>query len=283
MQRAMTENLKKQREQLAVEREGLSGKKRVQRRVMPSGVRQALVDLNDCLQQDGYGEIRFHWASKISDGELIGAEFLEHRPETLKSVLYACGRLSFELDRQAGSLTLQMFDGSRSTESGTEDFPDGGEPLVLSEVDGRMWESRLPFLVEAKGEYPPGVEAASQPRLDPVTRAAWLERVDHLLSLAETDLRYRLQSFRDLQDGRFLGALLLAYDQGHQLAMSAEANSLQVMVDRRAAMVSLSLRGGVLRKLGGESNIPDSGYQILLPGVQVDETIDVMLGMVIGR
>ncbi len=283
IQRAMTENLAQQREQLAAQRESLRSEQRVRRRVMPAGVRQALTDLNDCLKQDGYGEIRFHWASKIVDGELSGAEFLEHHPDKLESILYSCGRLSIELDRKAGTLTMRLFDGSRSGEAGPEHFPEEGEPLVLTEVNGPMWESRLPFLVNGKGDYPVSAEVRSRPRLDRVTKASWLEKVDHLLSLAETDLHYRLQRFRDLEDGHFIDALLLAYGEGRQLAMSAEADSLQVMVDRRAESVSLILRGGVLRKLGGESDIPSSGYHILLPGVSVEATIEVMLGMVVYR
>lgn len=283
IQRAMTENLAEQRQLLTVERDSLRSDYRVWRPTLPTGVRQALTDLNDCLKQDGYGEFRFHWASKIADGELHGAEFLEYHRDRLESVLYVCGRLSMKIDRDAGTLTMELFEGSRSSAAGPQDFPEEGEPLVFTAINGPMWEARLPFLIKGIGEYPGNADALRLPKMDRVTKASWLEKIDHLLSLAETDLRYRLQEFRDLQAGRFTDALLLAYDQRRQLAMSAEADSLQVMIDRRAESVSLVLSGGVLRKVGGEIDIPDSGYHILLPGVSVDATIETMLGMVVYR
>ncbi len=276
----VTDTLATQVDELSSKRENLRRERLAGVEVMPAGLRQALSDLNDCLRVDGYAEFRFHRATMIRDAELQGAEFIEHHRGSLKSVSYVAGKLRFELNRETGSLSMTLQEGSMTSELGVVDFPEDGFPIVLNEVDGPMWESRLAYLVNAVGEYPEEVVAASKPGLDPVTKSVWLERVELLLASANTDLRFRLQEFHDLREGRFVDALLLAYEDGRRLAMSAEAKSLQVLVDREAGSVSLLLRGGVLRKVGGESRISTSGYRILLPDVSVEECLDLMLGMV---
>lgn len=277
---AMTEALRRQVEEIEAQRDSLRSERLADLRMMPEGLRQSLTDLNDCLRVEGYGEFRFHRARSIEAGELRGAELIEHQRGSLKSVSYVAGKLAIELNREASTVSMTLYEGSMTTQEGIADFPEAGFPIVLSEVDGPMWESRLPYLVRATGDYPVETIASRNPGLDRVTKSVWLERVEHLLSIAKTDMRYRLQKFHDLEDGRFIDALLLAYVDGRRLSMSAEAETLQIVVDRRAESVSLILRGGILRKVGGESKISSSGYRILLPGVTVEECIEVMLGMV---
>ena len=73
---------------------------------------------------------------------------------------------------------------------------------------------------------------------------------------------------------------MVAFGEAKRLAMSAEAEWLSVHVDDRGKFVELVLHDGTLRKLGGETPIPDGGYRIRLTGIQPSQAIDGMLGMV---
>ena len=64
---------------------------------------------------------------------------------------------------------------------------------------------------------------------------------------------------------------------------SAHCDQLAVEIDERGGVVSLLLRGGVLRRGRLESTITGEGYRMLLPGLTPKETIDAMLGMVVKK
>ena len=251
------------------------------KKFMPEGVRQALVAANECLRADGQTGLRFLKATKIEDHVLHGVQLLDQDASTLISRLYAADRVTFELDRAKGTMTLRFLGGFRRGPTGRYAFPAEGEPLLLTDVDGRNWEERLPYLVKVEGEYPQPVAEARVTHMEPTLQANWRKRVNDLLAKASTGTRYRLDVFRDLDGGRFRDALLLGYDKGKKLSMSVEAKQLWVQVDEKSGVVEVRIADGILRKPGGETTIPKSGYRIRLTGVKPAQALDLMLGMVI--
>lgn len=280
----MTSRLAEARDQMEAQRADFEERRRSRNRPMPPGLRDSLARLNQTLREEGYPGLRFLWAEAIRDRMVCGAEILESGPDGLRVVMHQAERVALELDREASTLTLQLFDGFSAADGGATELPGEGRSILLQEVYGPLWEARFPYLVEARGSYPATPEQEQAERMDPVSASDWLRRVEQLLeSSALGPGSHRLASFDSLRDGRFTNVLFLSYDQGKKLEQSAEAASLECQVNRRTGTVSLVLRDGILRKRGGETTIPPSGYSIFLPGVGVDEAVDLMMGMVQNR
>ena len=250
------------------------------RRFMPEGVRVAMVTVNERLREDRHPEFRFLKAMKIEDKVLHDVQVLDRDATSLSPTIYIAKRVTFGIDRAKATLTITFMDGFSRGPNGREALSEAGTAVTLPDIDGRQWESRLPFLVKATGAYPVAIAKVSKPKMERTRRDGWRRRVNALLGKATTGKRYRLETFRDLESGRFREALLLGYDDKKKLAMSAEAEWLSVQVDDRGEYVELLLSDGILRKRGGETPIPDGGYRIRLTGIEPSEAIEGMLGMV---
>ncbi len=271
---------KKQKQQW----EKINRKIAMERRPMPAGLRLGVMAVNQCLREDGYGGMRFMAASGIEEKTLTGAEMFEHDQHRLGSDLYIADQVTFNLDRKKGELTIWFHNGSMVKGGKNMTIPAEGYPVVLREVHGPMWERRLPFLIKAEGEYPEPDAKKPRPKpLDPVSVGDWLLCFDELTRDAKTNLRYRVDRFRGLENATFKEVLLLGYDDKKRLAESVEAAELQVVVDKRRGTVELLLRDGLLRKKGGESDIDKEGYRILLLGVTTEHAKNSMLGMVVRK
>lgn len=254
------------------------------REPMPEGLRRSLAALNECLREDGYAGMRFTRADAIQAKKLVAAELYVHDPGGLGSDLYLADEVTFSLDRGTGQLTMWFREGSMVKGSRRLVIPPEGHPLVLPQVLGPMWERRLPFLIEAAGDYPPSDREKPRPEpLDLVSRGDWLWRLQQLTEAAKTHVRYRVDRFRGLGNATFKEVLLLGYAKNKRLAESAEVAELQVIVDKRRGTVELLLRDGVLRKTGGNTTIGSDGYRILLLGVTPKQATDSMMGMVVQK
>lgn len=254
------------------------------RKPMPEGLRRSLAALNECLREDGYVGMRFMAAAGISDKTLLEAEMYDRDPNRLGSDLYLADQVTFLLNRENGKLTMWFRKGTIRKDGQRLTIPAGGYPVTLPQVLGPMWERRLPFLVNAEGDYPErnGKRARPEP-LDRVSRGDWLMRLDQLTRRAKTNLQYRVDRFRGLEDATFKEVLLLGYDKRKCLAESAAVAELQVVVDKDRGTVELLLRNGLLRRKAGETRIGADGYHVLLLGVTPKEATDSMLGMVVQR
>lgn len=249
-------------------------------RPMPEGVRLALVALNELLRADGHAGARFLSARSIDAHELEGVELIDADPKSLTTTVYLARRATLELDRATAAVVARLEGGQMLRAGAAEPLPEDGLAITFAGVNGSEWERRLPHLVRPVGEYAEVIPATAPPPLDPVTERGWQERVANLLDRAGTELTWDLARFRGLAEGRFANVLLLGYDAGRRLAASAEARSLEVVVDRAADAVFVELRDGILRTAGGDTTIPQNGYRILLPELRPDQAIDVMMGMV---
>jgi hypothetical protein len=250
---------------------------------MPEGVRLALDAIHACLRASGHDGIKFFHASALVERTLLNAEVFDVRGAAGTDV-YLAERVGLALDRARGTLTIAFTGGAVLTGGLRRDIPPAGLAIELAGVDGRAWEQRLPYLVEARNEYPPVEdEIRATPRLDGDTRLHWLERLNRLLRSAGTDLRYQVRSFSSLEGSSFLDALVMGLAEGNRLDQTAEVKRLSIVVDRRSATVELLLADGILRKRGGETSLGGDGYRILLPGVTPEAALDTMLGMVSER
>jgi len=250
------------------------------RRYMPEGVRLALVTVNERLREDGHPEFRFLKAMKIEDKVMYDVQVLDRDLTTLAGAVLIAKQVTIEVDRGKGAVIITFKDGYRRGPGGREAFSKTGKAIVFPDANGREWESRLPFLVAGRGEYPVEVAEVRKPRMGRTRRDGWRKRVNALLAGATTEKRYRLETFRNLESGRFSEALLLGYDKSKKLAMSVEAEWMSIQVNDRGKYVELVLENGTLRKLGGATPIPDGGYRIRLTGVEPSQAIGGMLGMV---
>lgn len=251
---------------------------------MPEGVRLAVRALEDLLIADGYEGFRIIQARALDDGALHDVELVETRDFGRRVTYYRAELLSVELDREGGAAVLSLRNGHAVTDGELRTIDEDGLAIELREVDGPEWERRVPYLVEAVGEYPEdAARAVAEEVMDLSTRDRWRQRVDGLLAAADTEVRYELGEFRTIRDGRFVDAALHGFDGARLLDRSASAARLGVEVDRAAGVVALVLEDGVLRRRGGDTKIPASGYRILLPGVTPEQALDAMLGFVTER
>ena len=267
---------------LRAERERHSKEIAEARVFMPETVRQVLVTANQCLRVDGQQGLRFFKASKIEDKVLHDVQLFDSDATALTTTIYLAGQMTFDLDRSTGNLTLTLHEGSMQGPNGRVEFDSDGHTLVLPGVDGANWEIRLPFLVNASGEYPVPVSRKKLLRMPANQRLVWLKRVNHLLGQADNLTGYEVSSFLNLEGGRFTGALLLGYEnRGNILSMSVEANELWVHVADGSGRVELHLRDGIIRQSGGVTPISETGYILQILGVEPSEAIETMQGMVI--
>jgi hypothetical protein len=282
--RSLSDEIEAAATALRAERERHDKELWAEKRFMPEGVREALVTLHDCLRQDGFTGIRFLDAGSIEDRTLLGVKMLQHDPISLKRTLYVADSVCFELDRKSQSLAFRFRGGYCRGSDGRLGFPPEGHLFGLPAVDGPMWEMRLPYLVRAEGDYPAaGAERAVAAGMPAGRRAGWAARVNELLEAATTEVRYRLDRFHDLDDGRFQDVVFLGYDAGRKLCMSVECREMWVEIDRRDAAVAVCMTDGLLRDAGGETAIPASGYRIQLTGTSPSQAAEMMLGMVLRR
>jgi hypothetical protein len=252
---------------------------------MPSGVARCVATLRDCLVADGFSGITFLSARELAGSELHTVEVLDAQPGRASSEVIVAERMTATLDRARGVLALRFWNGTRRALGLRVDLPDGGYEKRFSPVNGPVYETRLPFLVRAIGDYPVAAAGAHAraPAMDRATRQAWIDRVDGLLARAHTEVRLHLDDFRDLDGGWFHDAQVVGDEQGKTLAMTAACRELAVEVDAQAGIVSLLLREGTMRSKGGQSKIAADGYRILLPDVTPKAASDALLGMVVRR
>ncbi|MCC6670793.1 MAG: hypothetical protein IT458_07025 [Planctomycetes bacterium] len=281
--RAMADQLAAVRAQIEAER--ARAEQEVPRfgRAMPAGVRLALERLTECLRHDGHETLRFLHADALQDLELRGAEIVDHDARTFAATLYVADRVGFELDRTQARLTLVLREGASVTAEGRTPLPAEGLRVQLGGVDARFWEERLPMLVRVSGEHPRPGTAGQAPRPDPGVLATWIGRCNRVLAGAETETRWEVGDLRGVHDGHFEQVLVLGYTKGRLLESSAEAKRMWLRADRGRGTVELVLAEGILRRRGGETALPDSGYAILLHGVTPQQAQDWMLGMVSER
>jgi hypothetical protein len=180
---------------------------------MPEGVRTALVALQEVLRAEGFVALRFLRARAIEAMALQSVEVLELSPDQLVVSFVHAQRMTAELDRAAGRLSLRFFTGERIVGGEAVPLPEAGFVLQFDDVDGRRFEQQLPFLVRAEGAYAAQPDPEErEPGLDPATRAQWLDRVDALLARSGTAAKWRMTRFRTLRDGWFLDCDLVATD-----------------------------------------------------------------------
>lgn len=254
-----------------------------ERAPMPEGVRLALRAVESLLRADGYPGLRFLEAAALDERVLRDVELIETTAGGRTACYYRAAELLAHLDRAGGTLTLELRDGHALTNGVLEPLPESGLRLEFRGVHGPEWERRLPYLVTATGEYPvPPDGSDGVDVMDPFLRERWRARLCTLLAAADTELDYTVGGFRTARDGRFLDASVHGHD-GERLEQSADAKALAIEVDRTTDVVSLLLEDGILRKRGGETTIPTSGYRILLPGLDATFATDVMLGFVVDR
>ncbi len=251
---------------------------------MPEGVRQCLAALHECLQAEGFAAVRFVSARALDEDGLHEVEMVEVDPDGLGATVVHAERMTAALDRPSGRLELRFFAGHRTAGGERAPLPEDGHVITFAGIDGRSFEARLPFLVRGTGAYPETAAAAlDATRVDPVTRASWLERLDRLFAAASGTTRLSVQRFRGMKDGWFLDVQFVGTDDRNHVTLFADCSRCAVEVDAAAGVVSLLLQDGLLRSRGVESNISAEGYRMLLPDVTPQRATEIMLGMVVAR
>ena len=254
-------------------------------RPMPAGVRACLNALHECLRVEGFGAQRFLRATAVDAEGLHGVEMLDVAQDGLGVAFFNAARMTATLARAEGRLELRFFDGFRSTDGERAALPEDGFAIHFDDVDGPLFEQRLPFLVRAEGAYPVA-DAASKDRpgdLDPGSRRQWSARLSRLLEQAGTDVRWRATRLRGLLDARFQQVELVGTNDKGLVLASAHCAEVAVEIDAARGVVSLLLVDGVLRQDGAESTITSRGFRMLLPGLTPEDVTDTMMGMVVKR
>ncbi|MFN3239882.1 MAG: hypothetical protein ACE37K_00020 [Planctomycetota bacterium] len=252
---------------------------------MPAGVRECLHALHQCLRLEGFTAQRFLRATAVDAEGLHDVELLETAADGLGVVFVTAARMTASLDRTTGRLELRFFEGHRSVDGERAALPEDGFAVVFDDVDGQLFERRLPYLVRASGAYPVERETSDdQPGdLDPASRRQWARRLSRLLAQARTDIHWSASRLRGQLDGHFLQVELVGTNDKGLVLGSAHCDRVAVEIDERRNVVSLLLLDGVLRRDGVESTITDRGFRMLLPGLTPKDCSDAMLGIVVKR
>lgn len=282
---AVTELLDQKNEEIRRKAEAEAEAARNSLKPMPAGVRLCLDAMHQCLRGEGYTNQRFLRASSIDDDGMHEVEMLDVSPDGLAVAFVNAGLMKAKVDRQTGRLELRFFDGYRAVDGERLALPEDGFAVTFEEIDGRLFERRLPFLLHGEGSYQVVDPEIQQPStdLDPGTRRQWLTRLDYLISRARTTLNWRVTRMRGMSDGYFLTVELVGTSDSHLVKGSVHCDRMAVEIDDASGVVSLLLQDGVLRRDGLESTITKQGYRMLLPGLTPKETIDAMLGMVVKK
>ncbi len=253
---------------------------------MPEGLRLAVETLHELLRRNGHARLRVLALQAIENKELRGLELFEAQDRVGSgNTLWQAARVTVRLERSTGTLTLTLHDGWVVRDGIKSDLPGAGEPLVLLGVDGRAFEARLPFLIEADGDYPQAVpRVPPAAKLDPFTVQNWLARLNEVLAHSTASVRWRVTQIEGLADGEFLGVVMLGA-VGKRVEQMAEVDRMAIVVDDAAGTVEVEMIGGVLRRTVGETTLPASapGQRILLTGVTPQAASHALTGMVLRR
>ena len=280
--RAVNAAVADRREQLEHDRAEFAARRARTVAPMPEGVRRAVLAFEECLAHDGHNGLRLLDARSLTADGFGAIELLVAGSDHLPSAFYFVEKLQIVIDRERSEVELR-FCGGRVLQGGaSEELPADGITIRLRDIDGPYWERRLATIATAVGEYPVvRAELEAQRRMDPLTMDAWRWRLQDLLARGGTELAWDFGRFRLLDGAHFLDASIHGYGTDGLLAQSASAGRLAVEIDRELGTVSLLLFDGVLRKAGGDTTIPASGYRMLLPSLKPQDAIDAMLGLVI--
>lgn len=280
---AMADELHKRQAELTTAAEARAVAAAQQALPMPEGVRLGLAKLHEALADEGFVGLRFLQARTLDEAGLHDVEVVEVSPDGLLARLYRVGCVSATLDRTTSVLELHLQDGTVLSGGERTELPTDGYRLRFPGVDGPALEARLSFLLRTTGSYPAVAQPASTPRVDPATRAAWLDRLDRLCDAAQGLPRWRVQRFANLRDGWFSAGQLVGTDARHHVVQYLDCEQFAVEVDAAAGLVSLRVRGGVLRQNGIDSKIGGEGLRMLLTHVDPKTATDLMLGMVVRK
>jgi hypothetical protein len=252
---------------------------------MPEGVRECLLALHECLRAEGFLGPRFLHAEAVGKDGLAHVEMLEPDAAGLDVAVVQAARMTATVERATGRFVLRFYDGERSVRGVAKPLPKDGHALAFADVDGRLIEQRLPYLVAVEGEYPaPAATPGKAPgELDPIQRRQWVERLDAVLAQGGGAPRWRVQRLRGLLDGWFLGVELVGVDDKRHVVAGASCERLAIELDEAANVVSLRLCDGSLRRSGVDSSITGEGLRMLLPAMNCKQATDAMFGMVVRR
>lgn len=282
---AVTALLEQRNQEAAARAEAAAAAAAQANQPMPPGVRDCLTALHDCLRAEGYFGPRFLRALRVGEGCLEQVEMLDADPAGIDIAVVTAARVTATLDRGRGRLELRFFEGERARGGDRQPLPKDGWALVFDDVDGRLFEARLPYLLRVEGVYPEPSPAADRHRgdLDPLLRRQWLERLDRVLDQSGCQPAWRVTRLRGLEDGWFLVAELVGTDDKHRVVAGAHCARFAVEVDTTTGVVSLLLRDGSLRRGSVESSITGEGYRVLLPKLTCKQATDAMFGMVVKK
>ena len=252
---------------------------------LPEGVRLCLEALHECLRAEGFSGQRFLAADKVEDRALVDVELIDSAADGLLVAFVRAARMTAMLDRGAGRLELRFEDGYRAVGGTRTPLPKDGWVLRFDDVDGRLFEARLPYLVRAEGVYPEIVTPLTRlpTDVDPFTRRQWQRRLDDTFVLAGLPETWRVTHFRGMQDGWFLAMDLVASDAQHRVVGGAHCERFAIEVDAASGVVSLRMLEGVLLRDGAESSIRGEGYRMLLPKLTPEQASRAMQGMVVTK
>lgn len=254
-------------------------------RPIPPGVRECLVALHECLRTEGFASPRLLRADAVGAEGLANVELLDAEPAGIDVAFVRAARVTGVVERATGCFVLTCFDGERSLRGERTPLPATGLALRFPDVDGRMFEARLPYFVRGEGDYPapPPAPGRSPGELDPLRQRQWLERLDRVLADGGPTPRWRVNRLRGLDGGWFQAGDLVATDDKRRVVAIAACERFAIEVDEAAGIVSLRLRDGSLRRDGVDSSITGEGLRVLLPNLNCKQASDAMFGMVVRR
>jgi multidrug efflux pump subunit AcrA (membrane-fusion protein) len=278
----LARSVEERRAELEAARAEFESRRSQAREPMPEAVRRAVVAFEECLIHDGHHGLRLIEAGGLDGRGFQAVEFVAAVDRHAPATFVFADRMGIRLDRAQGTLELIFEVGRMLLDGVASAIPEAGHRVVLHDVDGPHWERRLPTLIEVAGEYPAVLaERDVDPVVDPATLRAWLARLAEVLARGGTEVVWDVGRCADLRDARFLDISLHGYDQKGILQRSLSVRRLAVEIDSEANVARLLLEDGVLRKAGGDTTIPATGYRILLPALRASAARDLMLGMVV--
>ena len=220
--------------------------------------------LNGLLALDGYPYYRFQKATRVpglpqlSDVTLL----LWGKDGLLESVIKA-DRVEFNLLESAHSLTIRLYEGTRTHQGLNLPIPRTGSRVHLPDVNVPAWAKHFPALVPGSNTSPeiPGTVNVGQSSLD---LKDIRQKMDELISTRRAFGFYRLTRLGGLRGDMLTDIQITWYDVSGRLVKTIEADRMEIKLHPQG-WVELLLRDGAFLEGGMKRPFYEDKFRLHLP------------------
>ena len=226
--------------------------------------------LNGLLALDGYPYYRFQKGTRIQGQPQLTdvTLFLWGEDGLFESVIKAA-RVEFNLLESAHSLTIRLFEGTRTHEGLKLPIPRTGSRVHLPAVNVPAWVKHFPALVPSSGSLlelggnESGTLKTPTPQA-PADLSNIRQKMDELISTRRAFGFYRLTRLGGLKDDKLTDIQISWFDVSGRLVKTIEADRMEIKLHPQG-WVELLLRDGAFLEGGMKRPFYEDKFRLHLP------------------